>query len=320
MKFAVLFPGQGSQKVGMGLDLLEKTNLAKELFEKADNITGRKISEIFLHGPESELNQTKNTQVAIVVISVVLTLLLKDELKKKNFDFMPSACCGHSLGEFTALWFSGLLSFDDLIKIIAVRGSLMQKAPPGSMAAVLNLTVEQIENLINVDNLKNKIVIANFNTPSQLVISGELIAIEEMVPKIKLLGGKAIILPVSGAFHSPLMDVPSKEFAKEFDKLQIISNPQIPVFQNVDAKSSTDVVNVKEKIKKQMTSSVLWTQTINNFTDVGIKTIIEIGPGKVLSGLVKKINPAIDCYNVCDYTSLVDLATDFENRFFCKQI
>ncbi len=306
MEFAVLFPGQGSQKVGMGLDLLDKTNLAEELFDKVDNITERKISEIFLYGPENELNQTKNTQVSVVVISVLLTLLLKDELKKKNLDFLPSACCGHSLGEFTALWLSGLLSLEDLIKIVSIRGNLMQNAPPGSMVAVLNLTKEQIESLLNADNLKNKIVIANYNSPTQLVISGEKIAIDDMVPKIKSLGGKAIVLPVGGAFHSPLMNVSSGEFTREFDKLQITSNVTIPIFQNVDGKPSTDVAQIKEKIKKQMTSSVYWMQTINNLADAGINTVIEIGPGKVLSGLVKKINPNINCYNVCDYASLID--------------
>ena len=305
MKFAVLFPGQGSQKVTMGLDLLDKTPLAKDLFDKVDSITGRKVSEIFLHGPESELNQTKNTQPSIVIVSALLTLLLKDELKKKNVDFLPAACCGHSLGEFTALWFSGLFSLEDLIKVVSVRGNLMQNAPPGSMAAVLNLTKEQIESLFT-DGLKNKIVIANYNSPTQLVISGEKAAIEEVAPKIKLLGGKAIILPVSGAFHSPLMDIPSKEFSKELDTLQITSGVNIPIFQNVDGKPSTNALQIKEKIKKQMTSPVCWTQTVTNLSDAGINTVIEIGPGKVLTGLVKKINPNMNTYNIYDYASIMD--------------
>ena len=309
MKLAVLFPGQGSQKVGMGLDLLEKTPLARELFDKVDNITGRKVSEIFLHGPESELNQTKNTQIAIVIISALLTLLLKDELKKKNLNFIPAACCGHSLGEFTALWFCGLLSLDDLIKIVSIRGNLMQNAPTGSMAAVLNLIKEQIESLLSLDDFKNKIIIANYNSLTQLVISGERTAIEEIVPKIKSLGGKAIVLPVSGAFHSPLMDLPSKEFTKELNKLQIGSNINIPIFQNVDGEPSIDVNQIKEKINKQMTSSVLWTQTINNLAGAGINTVVEIGPGKVLTGLVKKIKPDVDCYNVCDYASLIEFVS-----------
>ena len=306
MRFAVLFPGQGSQKVGMGLDLLEKTPLARELFNKVDNIIGRKLSEIFLYGPENELNQTKNTQPSIAIVSALLTLLLKDELKKKNLDFVPSACCGHSLGEFTALWFCELLSLEDLIKIVAVRGDLMQKAPSGSMAAVLNLTKEQIESLLDT-NVKTKIVIANYNTPTQLVISGEKVAIEEIISRIKSLGGKAIILPVSGAFHSPLMDEPAREFIKEFDKLQISSgNIKIPVLQNTDGKASTDIIQIKEKIKRQMTSSVLWTHTVNNLSASGIDNVIEIGPGKILTGLVKKINPNINCYNIYDYTSLID--------------
>ena len=306
-KFAVLFPGQGSQKVGMGLDLFEKTPLAKELFNKVDSITGRKISEILLHGPEDELNQTKNTQPSIVIISVLLTLLLKDELKKKGLNFTASACCGHSLGEFTALWFCGLLSIEDLINLVAVRGSLMQNAPSGSMAAILNLTKEQIEDLLNADNIKNKVIIANYNSPAQFVISGEKIAIEEILPKIKSSGGKAIILPVSGAFHSPLMNTPSREFAKEFDKSQIASNDiKIPIFQNTDGEPSTSTVKIKEKIKNQMTSPVLWTQTINNLVNTEINTVIEIGPGKILTGLAKKINPNISCYNIYDYSSLID--------------
>ena len=311
-KFAVLFPGQGSQKIGMGLDLLEKTPLARELFNKIDSVTGRKISKFFLHGPEDELNQTKNTQPSIVIISTLLTLLLKDELKKKNLNFTVSACCGHSLGEFTALWFCGLLSIEDLINLVAVRGNLMQNAPPGSMAAVLNLTKEQIENLLNANDIKNKIIIANHNSPAQFVISGEKTAIEEILPKIKSSGGKAIVLPVSGAFHSPLMDIPSKEFAKELDKLQTAPNDiKIPIFQNTDGEPSTNTVEIKEKTKNQMTSPVLWTQTINNLVNAKINTVIEIGPGQVLTGLAKKINPDIDCYNICDHASLVEFVSAY---------
>ncbi len=312
MKLAVLFPGQGSQKVGMGLDLLEKSNLAEELFRKADVIAGRKISEIFLHGPESELNQTKNTQISIVLVSVALTLLLQDELKKQDLTFNPIACCGHSLGEFTALWFSKLFSFEELINIVSVRGNLMQNAPSGGMAAVLNLTNDQLENILNIESFKNKIVIANYNSPTQLVISGEKTAIESIVPVIKTSGGKAIVLPVGGAFHSPLMNIPAKEFEKEIDSLQITSNPIIPVYQNTDGKSSNDIEQIKAKLKKQMISSVCWIQTVNSLTAAGVDTVVEIGPGKVLTGLVKKINPGIICHNVSDYTSLLEFLAIFQ--------
>lgn len=315
MKYAVLFPGQGSQKVGMGLDLVELP-IAKGLFDKTDKITGQKTSEIFLRGPESELNQTKNTQPSIVTISVLLTLLLNDELKKKGIEFAPSACCGHSLGEFTALWLSGLFSIDDLIKIVSVRGSLMQNAPAGAMAAVLNITKEQLQELFISEKLGNKVIIANYNTPTQLVISGEKEPVELLVPKIKSLGGKAILLPVSGAFHSPLMELPSKEFNIELDKLKILStNLNPPIFQNVDGEPSTDILTVKEKIKKQMTSSVLWTQTINNLSKAGIKSVIEIGPGKVLTGLVKKINPEMLCYNIDGLASLNEFVSNYQANF-----
>ncbi len=319
MKYAVLFPGQGSQKVGMGLDCVELP-IAKGLFDKTDKITGQKTSEVFLRGPEAELNQTKNTQPSIVTVSVLLTLLLNEELKKKGFEFAPSASCGHSLGEFTALWLSGLLSIDDLIRIVSIRGNLMQNAPPGAMAAVLNITKEQLQELFVSEKLGNKVIIANYNTPTQLVISGEKESVELLVPKIKSLGGKAILLPVSGAFHSPLMELSSKEFNVELDKVKILStNLNPPVFQNVDGELSTDILTVKEKIKKQMTSSVLWTQIVNNLSKAGIKSVIEIGPGKVLTGLVKKINPEIVCYNIDGITSLNEFVSSYQVNFLAAK-
>ena len=314
MKAAVLFPGQGSQKVGMGFDLHEKHDFTKDIFKSLDSIAGRDISKIIFKGPDSELNQTKNTQPAIVTISAVLCELLKQEFKKREIKFSPLACCGHSLGEFTAIWFLELLSTEDLLKIVSKRGDLMQRAPEGAMAAILNLDLEKINYFLKTENVNNKITIANYNSPTQYVISGDKQVVNEIIPKIKSLGGKAILLPVSGAFHSYLMETSSKEFNSEIDKLHFLSkNTPISIFQNVDGKPSKSTSEIKEKLKKQMTSPVQWIETINNLTSVGIDSVIEIGPGKVLTGLVKKINPNINCFNVFDYDSLIDFANIYQN-------
>lgn len=310
MKLGILFPGQGSQKVGMGLDIYEQSNHCRDLFNYIDKITGRNISNIFLYGPSDQLNQTKNTQISIVAISVGLTQILKDELKNRNITFAPQGCAGHSLGEFTALWFANIIEIEELINIISIRSNLMQNAPPGGMAAILNLSDEEINKIIN----ENNIVIANYNSPTQFVISGDKETLHEILEKIKLAGGKSIILPVSGAFHSPLMNDVSKSFILELSKLSILSKnkPTIPIYQNYDGKPSSDLNTINEKMQKQMTSPVFWTQTINNLVKDGVTAVLEIGPGKVLTGLVKKINPEIDCYNIFDLASLKEFITNYE--------
>lgn len=317
MSFAVLFPGQGSQKVGMGSDLFEKSNIAKDYFESVDQFLSRKLSHLFIHGPQEELNQTINTQIAIATVSIGLTLVLKEELKKKSIEFLPSATCGHSLGEFTSLWFINLLTDNELMNLVSIRGSLMQNAPPGGMAAALNLDAQTILKIIEENGYKDKIVIANYNSPGQLVISGNKDGITNLSEQIKLKGGKAIILPVGGAFHSPLMKEPSKKFNLEIEKVNLLSKREttIPIFQNYDSKGSKDPKAIIEKLKNQMTSPVLWTQTITNLVNYGVNTVVEIGPGKVLTGLVKKINPNLNCYNISDLESLNDFVTNYEHKF-----
>lgn len=316
MSFAVIFPGQGSQKVGMGLDLYEKSKIAKDLFAKFDKITNRNLTHIFLYGPSEELNQTKNTQVAILAISMALTLELNETFKNKKINMDVHGTAGHSLGEFTALWYSKILETDDVIKIVTTRASLMQKTQEGRMAAVLNLNTDEIQKIIYETNFSGKIVIANYNSSTQHVISGGKDDVIQFTNKIKQVGGKAIILPVSGAFHSALMQDASIIFTKELNKLNILSKEKtkIPIYQNIDGKPSSDSNLIIEKIKKQMISPVYWTQTINNLVKNGVKDVVEIGPGKVLTGLVKKINPEISCFNISDLNSLEDFIHYYERK------
>jgi [acyl-carrier-protein] S-malonyltransferase len=314
MKFAILFPGQGSQKVGMGLDLIEKSPKAKELFKILDNLAKRDLSNIFLNGPQDELNQTKNTQPSIITVSIALSQLLDEKLKEKKLSLDIVGTCGHSLGELTALWYSNVLSLGDTINLVLLRGELMQNAPSGAMAAILNLDLNQIESLLNEEIFKGKIIIANYNSPNQFVISGEKSAFETIPERVKALGGKAIILPVSGAFHSPLMNESSKSFTEALSKISNVNNATIPIFQNLDGQASTDSNIILDKLKKQMTSSVFWTQTITNLVKQRVDAVIEVGPGKVLTGLVKKINPDLHCYNIFDYQSLEEFISIYESK------
>ena len=316
MTYAILFPGQGSQRVGIGLDLYENSFFGKELFIKVDSMSGRNISKIIFKGPEAELNQTKNTQVSISIISVILSHLLKEELLKRNLVLEPSGCAGHSLGEFTALWYGDILSLDDLIKLVLERGELMQTATSGGMAAILNAEKEKIEELLNKDEYKDNLIIANYNSPFQHVISGKKELIEKFTSDIKLINGKSIILPVSGAFHSSLMKEPAKIFSLEIEKLLNLpsKNAKRPIYQNSDGLPSQDYKTILGKLQKQMTSPVLWTQIINNLVKDGVKAFIEIGPGKVLTGLVKKINPNTECYNIFDLVSLKEFCEIYAGK------
>lgn len=302
MKVGFIFPGQGSQAVGMGKDLFEKYDSAKKVFETADNALGYKISEICFNGPEEVLKETKNTQPAILTTSLACLEALKSEC-----DITPCATAGHSLGEYGALYTANVLSMEDAIKITGKRAELMNEAAnetKGSMAAVIALSEEAINEGLKELQQEGKISVANYNCPGQTVITGEQHLIEKAVTLLKEKGAKRVIeLAVSGAFHSELMKGAADKFAeyvKDFD----FANGTIPVYENTDAKAVTDGNDLKERVSKQIYSPVHWTETIQNMVNDGVEVFIEIGCGKVLAGLNKKINAEIKTYNVYDIMSL----------------
>ncbi|MBI1647534.1 ACP S-malonyltransferase [Capnocytophaga periodontitidis] len=281
---AYIFPGQGAQFVGMGLDLYEKSAEAKALFEAANGILGFSITDIMFSGTDEDLKQTKVTQPAIFLHSVILSKVLG-----KNF--APQMVAGHSLGEFSALVANGTLSFEDGLQLVAKRAAAMQKAcelQPGTMAAVLGLEDAKVEELCaTIDGI---VTPANYNCPGQLVISGELKAVEAACEKMKEAGAKkALILSVSGAFHSVLMKPAEEELAAAIEQTAF-HKPLCPVYQNVTTTAISDENAIKTNLIKQLTAPVKWTQSVQQMIADGATEFIEVGPGKVLQGLVKKIN------------------------------
>lgn len=279
-----IFPGQGAQFVGMGLDLYEKSAEAKALFEAANGILGFSITDIMFSGTDEDLKQTKVTQPAIFLHSVILSKVLG-----KNF--APQMVAGHSLGEFSALVANGTLSFEDGLQLVAKRAAAMQKAcelQPGTMAAVLGLEDAKVEELCaTIDGI---VTPANYNCPGQLVISGELKAVEAACEKMKEAGAKkALILSVSGAFHSVLMKPTEEELAAAIEQTAF-HKPLCPVYQNVTTTAVSDENAIKTNLIKQLTAPVKWTQSVQQMIADGATEFIEVGPGKVLQGLVKKIN------------------------------
>ena len=279
-----IFPGQGAQFVGMGLDLYEKSAEAKALFEAANGILGFSITDIMFSGTDEDLKQTKVTQPAIFLHSVILSKVLG-----KNF--APQMVAGHSLGEFSALVANGALSFEDGLQLVAKRATAMQKAcelQPGTMAAVLGLEDAKVEELCaTVDGI---VTPANYNCPGQLVISGELKAVETACEKMKEAGAKrALVLPVGGAFHSVLMKPAEEELAAAIEQTTF-HKPLCPVYQNVTTTAVSDENAIKTNLIKQLTAPVKWTQSVQQMIADGATEFIEVGPGKVLQGLVKKIN------------------------------
>lgn len=281
---AYVFPGQGAQFSGMGLDLYNQSDIAKELFDSANSILGFKITEIMFNGSADDLKQTKVTQPAIFLHSVILAKMLGD-------NFKPQMVAGHSLGEFSALVSTGVISFEDGLKLVSKRATAMQKAcdiQKSTMAAVLGLEDSIVEKVC--DSVDGVVVAANYNCPGQLVISGEINAINEACEKLKENGARrALVLPVGGAFHSPLMS-PAKEELEKAIKNTIFHKPSCPIYQNVTASAVMDENEIKNNLISQLTSPVRWTHTIQQMVEDGASEFIEVGPGKVLQGLVKKIN------------------------------
>ena len=284
MKKAYVFPGQGSQFPGMAKDLYASNEAARIMMEKANEILGFRITDIMFEGTADDLTQTKVTQPAIFLHSVVLATCLPN--------FKPDMVAGHSLGEFSALVAAGALDFEEGLRLVSIRARAMQKAcetNPGTMAAVLMLPAEKIEEICS--SCKGTVVAANYNCDGQIVISGEKDAIDEACAKMKDAGAKrALPLRVGGAFHSPLMEPARAELAEGIEKA-IFRTPSCPVYQNVTAEPSTDPGVIKANLLAQLTSPVLWTQSIRNMASDGASHFIEIGPGKVLQGLISKILP-----------------------------
>lgn len=292
---AFVFPGQGAQFVGMGKDLYDNNPLAKELFEKANEILGYRITDIMFAGTDEELKQTKVTQPAVFLHSVISALCMGE-------DFAPAMVAGHSLGEFSALVAAGALSFEDGLKLVYARAMAMQKAcemAPSTMAAIVGLPDDKIEAVCAEVNKPGHVVVpANYNCPGQLVISGNVEAINEACAKLKEAGAKrALPLKVGGAFHSPLMQ-PAKDELEAAIKTTEFSTPKCPVYQNVDGKPHTEPNEIKENLIAQLTSSVRWTSCVQNMIADGADDFTECGPGKALQGMIGRIDKTVAAHGI----------------------
>lgn len=287
---AYVFPGQGSQYIGMGKNLYLKHNLAKQYFDEANEILGFNITDIMFNGTEDDLKQTKITQPAIFLHSVILSIILNEQ-------FTPDMVAGHSLGEFSALTAAKGITFEDGLKLVFARAQAMQKAceeNPSTMAAVIGLDDQKVEQILS--NIDDIVVAANYNSPGQIVISGTFSGIEKATEELKKAGAKRVVpLKVGGAFHSPLMESARLELAKAIEKTEF-RVPICPIYQNVDAKPHLDPNQIRNNLIAQLTSPVKWSQTIRQMYENGARVFVEVGPGNVLQGLIKKIVPEAEVY------------------------
>ena len=281
---AYVFPGQGAQFIGMGKDLYDNSDLARDLFEKANEVLGFRITDIMFEGTDEELKQTNVTQPAIFLHSVILAKVLGDK-------FQPDMAAGHSLGEFSALVACGSMSVEDGLKLVSQRANAMQKAckiQPSTMAAVLGMEDTDVERICA--ETKGVVVAANYNCPGQLVISGSIEAVKNACEALKEAGAKrALVLPVGGAFHSPLMEPAREELAKAIEETTF-NTPICPIYQNVVARGVTNTDEIQANLIAQLTAPVRWTQTMHQLISDGASKMIEVGPGKVLQGLIKKVD------------------------------
>ena len=295
MKRAFVFPGQGAQKTGMGLDLYEHSENVKKLYEKADKILGFSLSEMCFRGSEEDLKQTINTQPAIYVMSVAISQLLKEKGIK------PDITAGHSIGEYAALTTAGVISFEEGIKLVRERGRLMNEAgvkAPGTMAAIMGMKFEDVKKHCEEASEVGIVEVANFNSPEQIVISGEIAAVEKAMEIMKNSGAKRVVpLKVGAAFHSRLMKEAGEIFAKLLDKTEF-KKPEIPVVSNSNARISIDPEELRSALKAQMLGSVLWVDSIRAMANHGTEIFIEAGPGKALCGMIKKTDVSLKTMNV----------------------
>ena len=298
-KIAFLFPGQGSQAVGMGKDLYDNFEAAKNVFDSADKILGKSITTLCFEGPEENLKQTVNTQPCIVTMSIAALEALKSQL-----DITPTFTAGHSLGEYCAMYCSGVMNLETTLKAIQKRADLMGATKGGAMAAILNAPEGSLEKALKEASEVGYVDVANYNSPAQVVITGDENAVKRAGELLSEAGARRVVpLAVSGAFHSKFMEEAGHEFASFVQDLDM-ENAQVPVFTNVDAQATMLSAEFKNKMPKQIYSSVHWTQTIENMIKDGVDTFIEIGPGKVWAGLNRKIDSSVKSYNIYDKESL----------------